>query len=344
MGQTFQEGFPEIWSKIEQNFDEAELSGKASDVYEIPLFVERNNVKEETYFTGNFNPIRGLSGKVEGFHNATHEVTEQIIGDRRTKMLSSMEVPNGLADKDLASYVMGSLELNPKDITMALLYEIDDETVPESTIVYLRASIGVPIDHPLAADMADLDSANGIADLLRAASRKILTVPVDYRFAGVQWGFKEDDESDERISSDHVSILPIDGGGKTIGFLVVGVNPRRPVDKVHRQFMKDIASKISSIAGLVVTAEDAKKRSDRLEKKLSDFDKQVRDMALNASVGMLRLSIDGKIIWANDQYYILTGCEPIEGGQKFLFLDVFLDKDRESALEAVSKPSLYLAL
>jgi PAS domain-containing protein len=58
---------------------------------------------------------------------------------------------------------------------------------------------------------------------------------------------------------------------------------------------------------------------------------------------MLRLSIDGKIIWANDQYYILTGCEPVEGGQRFLFLDVFLDEDRESALEAVSKTSLYLA-
>lgn len=344
MGQTFQEAFPEIWSNIQPMFDEAERLGLASNVYQIPLFVERNNVKEETYFTGNFNPIRGLTGKVEGFHNATYEVTKQIIGDRRTKMLNSMVIPTGLADKDLASYVMEFLERNPSDVTMALLYEIDDETAPESTIVHLRGRIGVPIGHPIAVEKADIDSNEGIIDLLRKAGRKITTVPVDDRFDGIQWGFKEDQGSEDRISSTSVSVLPIFGGGKTIGFLVVGVNPRRPLDDDHEQFMQDISSKVSSIAGSVITAEEAKRRNERLEKKLSDSDKQIRDMALNASVGMLRLSIDARIIWANHQYFALTDSQPIEGGQKFLFLDVFLDEDCESAFKAVSKVSLYLPL
>lgn len=336
MGQRFQDGFPEIWADINPMFDLAEQSGLASDVYEIPLFVERNNVKEETYFTGNFTPVRGLSGKVEGFHNATHEVTKQIVGNRRTKMLNSMDIPIGLADKDLASYVMRSLQLNPKDITMALLYEIDDETAPGIAIVHLRDSIGVPKGHPIAVEKANIDSTEGIIDLLRRAGREILTVPVDDRFSGVQWGFKEDEKSDERISSNFVSVLPISGAGKTIGYLVVGVNPRRPVDEEHNQFMRDVASKISSIAGSVITAEEAKRRSERLEQKLSESDKQIRDMALNASVGMLRLSVEGKKLWANDQYSSLTGCTPIEGGETFQFLEVFLEEDQDIALEAVS--------
>ena len=121
-------------------------------------------------------------------------------------------------------------------------------------------------------------------------------MPVDDQLVGIQWqGFGE--------ASKFLSILPISGGGKLFGFLVVGVNPRRPIDEDHYQFMQDIASKVSSIAGSVVSAEEAKKRAERLEKKLEDSDKKIRHIAQNATIVMLRLSIDGKVIWANDQYY-----------------------------------------
>jgi hypothetical protein len=72
MGQTFEEAFPEIWHTIKPNFDEAERSGVASVVDEQLLFVERNGFVEETYFTGNFNPLRGDEGYIDGFYNSVH--------------------------------------------------------------------------------------------------------------------------------------------------------------------------------------------------------------------------------------------------------------------------------
>jgi hypothetical protein len=48
---------------------------------------------EETYFTGNFTPVRGDTGKVEGFYNAVYEITKLKIGERRREMIAAMEIP-----------------------------------------------------------------------------------------------------------------------------------------------------------------------------------------------------------------------------------------------------------
>ena len=187
-----------------------------------------------------------------------------------------------------------------RDISMALLYEIDDESIPNSQIVNLRGQIAVPQGHPIAPNKANLHSSEeGIVPCLRQAQDEIINIPVDNKFAGIPWrGFSE--------GSRCISILPFSGGGRLIGFLVVGANPRRPIDDDHHQFMRDLASKVSSIANTVVNAEEAQRRAEKLEKKLEDSDKKIRHMAQNATIGMLRLSIDGKVLWANDQYYDCT--------------------------------------
>jgi len=83
MGARFEDAFAEIWENIKPVFNLAESTKRAVDVVEIPLMVERSGYQEETYFTGNFNPLRGDSGKVEGFYNALSEVTRQKLNDRR---------------------------------------------------------------------------------------------------------------------------------------------------------------------------------------------------------------------------------------------------------------------
>ncbi|TVY18648.1 Two-component system protein A [Lachnellula arida] len=215
---------------------------------------------------------------------------------------------------------------------MALLYEIDDESVPGSQIVNLRGQIAVPQNHPIAPNKANLHcSEEGIIPCLRKAQDDIIDIPVDDRFEGIPWrGFIE--------GSRCISILPFSGGGRLLGFLVVGANPRRPIDDDHHQFMRGLASKVSSIANSVVSAEEAQRRAEKLEKKLKDSDKKIRHMAQNATIGMLRLSTDGKVLWANDQYYDLTG-QSIKAEGRFQFLDNFHDEDRENAVAAWNRLS-----
>ncbi|TVY44434.1 Hybrid signal transduction histidine kinase K [Lachnellula occidentalis] len=333
MGLAFEVGFPEIWPQIKVVFEAAEVSGLAGDVYEIELFVERNHFMEEAFFTGNFNPIRGFSSKVEGFYNTVHEVTKQKITQRRTTLLNRMVGSTRLHSENYPALLMTLLAEYERDISMALLYEIDDYSVPGSQIVNLRGQIAVPQNHPIAPKMANLhNSMEGIIPCLRQAQDEIIDIPVDNKFADIPWrGFSE--------GSRCISILPFFGGGKLLGFLVVGANPRRPIDDDHHQFMRDLASKVSSIANSVVSVEEAQRRAEQLEKKLEDSDKKIRHMAQNATIGMLRLSVDGRILWANDQYYELTGKSIQAVPQRFQFLDSFLGEDLENAVSAWNRLS-----
>jgi signal transduction histidine kinase len=328
MGATFQQAFPELWGPIQGVFEMAKRSGLAANVIEIPLMTERNGYLEETYFTGNFNPIRDVDGSVGGFYNAAHEITKQKIGGRRSEMLNSMVVPSGLHKGTFASYVIPALESNKLDITMALLYVADEETIPGRCSLLLRGSIGVPPGHKLAIENADLRSSEGLIPLFQKAQSEMLTLPVDERFDGLAWrGFDGE-------PSKHFSILPLSAAGRLFGFLVLGVNSRRAIDEEHRQFMCDITSKVSVIAASIFSADETSKRADRLMNEPRDSERQIRYMAQNASVGMQHLSVDGTTIWANDQYYKLTGHSREEAAQyKLSFIDVFIDEDQDKALD-----------
>jgi signal transduction histidine kinase len=100
----------------------------------------------------------------------------------------------------------------------------------------------------------------------------------------------------------------------------------------HHQFMRDLSSKLSSIFTAILSAEETRRRAERLEKQLADSMKQSQYMAECASVGMARISPDGIIRWANPEFYSITGHTREEDSQYFSFLDVYVDEDRPKAL------------
>jgi hypothetical protein len=93
MGATFEEIYPELWNQIGPVFAAAARDGVSHDVKEMQMFVERMGFVEETYFTGNFTPVRDETGKVAGFYNAVNEITRLKIGERWREMLQKMQVP-----------------------------------------------------------------------------------------------------------------------------------------------------------------------------------------------------------------------------------------------------------
>ncbi|KAB8297732.1 hypothetical protein EYC80_001534 [Monilinia laxa] len=334
MGKPFQLAFPEIWDDIRGVFLHAETSKVSVDVNEIPLMVERGGYKEESYFTGNFNPVRHEDGTVGGFYNSVVEVTKQKLNERRLAMLSHLEY-SGFGT--LASHIMPHLESNPLDIPMAMLYQVDEQSASGS-MVYLRGQIGFPEHHPLAVKEAELSSCLGLFPYFCKAGNEILTCSVDERFEGVHWRGHKDESTGIHEPSTVFTIVPLSSADRIFGYLVLGANSRRPIDEDYNQFMKSIASRISSIASALASAEETNQRAIRLERELAESERQIRYMAQNAPVGMLQLSIEGKIIWANNMYYQVTGHPgPEEPQYNFSFLDVLFDDDRPQALRAWAK-------
>ncbi|KAI1003261.1 hypothetical protein K3495_g4945 [Podosphaera aphanis] len=323
-GMLFPIGFPGLWEKVEAGFAKAQSSGMASRIQEMEMYVHRSGFEEETYFSGNIIPMRGNSGKVEGFYVQAREITSTTISERRRAMLNRMEVTSS---NGLNIGVIPIFEENPRDIPMALLYTTDEEDSHGGVKCSLQGLIGMPRDHPLAVKSLDLDSDIGLAPLLRKARTKIITVEVDEMFDGVKWqGFGE--------PSKKISVLPIIAPSGLYGFAVIGANPRRPIDAQHDQFMLDISSKLSAIGASVLTSEETRKREERLQRELAESTKRIRYMAQHASIGMQYLSLDGTIVWANDEYYRLTSHPREESNHYPLsFLDTYVPEDRARALD-----------
>lgn len=224
---------------------------------------------------------------------------------------------------------MTPLEKNPYDVPLAILYKIDEITTPGTSTCIIRGRIGVPDGHHLAVETADFNSTTeGLIPLLRKARRKITTVPVDEIFNGVRWqGFGD--------TCKFVSILPVLVTGTLRGFLVVGANPRRPVDEDYRQYIGDLSSKVTSIAAAVLSADEIRNQQDALQKELAEKNRRLIFMAQHSVFGTMYLDTDARIYWANDQYYKITEHpRDEESNYPLSFLDIFLEEDRPRAAEA----------
>jgi signal transduction histidine kinase/CheY-like chemotaxis protein len=329
MGQSFGFGFPELLPFIEPLFEEGVRSGVAQDVVEAPMMVQRNGYKEEAFFTGNFTPIRGTDGKIVGFYNALFEVTSQKIYDRRTHMLNLIATPGTLEVTAVYKHIMDSLEVDPLDIPMAILHEADIDAQPGRTILRLRGQLGLPDGHVLLRDEQDLEDMAGIAPMCRESMAGRVVTMVDSRFHGVKW-------LGSGQPTDTVITVALTTGVRLFGFLTVGTNPYRPFDSTCEQFITDLTRMVSSVVASAWDADNLRKKQEKLESKLQFSDMKVRYLVQHASVGMAHAKLDGRIIWANEMFFMLAGGVPDHHNPVSSIYDVFLDEDRQKAVDVWS--------
>ncbi|KAI4718477.1 putative histidine kinase HHK15p [Aureobasidium sp. EXF-10727] len=306
MGHTFAEAFPEICKDIMPVFEMAKKTKKDVPVIEMPLMIKRNNFLEETHFTGDFIPLRGDDGKVQGWYNSLAEVTRQKITDRRRNMLNMIPIlPKDCTSATIGSHFIDCFRTNLLDIPLALMWGNDNtsSSTQPSRRLRLTGSLGVPEGHKLAEQEGCLDSKEGIYPLLKKAGTDPTTSPCGPEFDGIEWeGFKE--------PSEHACVIPLSNAGCLYGYLLIGANPRRPIDEDHEQFMRDLASQLSSTMAFLVSMEESNERQSRLENQLAASEHHIRYMADHLDIGLEHLSLDGKVLWANEHYFNLLGQEP----------------------------------
>ncbi|KAK5690976.1 hypothetical protein LTR17_025788 [Elasticomyces elasticus] len=311
MGQSFYKGFPEVAHSIRPKFDRAVATGRTVDLEDQPLYLERHGYIEESYFHGQFIPVRGDSGEVEGIYNSAQESTARVLLHRRRQLVNRLAaIPTLPIDETLPRFVE-ALRSNPWDIPIALLYSFDELSIEGSSNLRLRGSIGIPEDHRCAPLEANFETAqNGLVPFFRQA--KLTGKPHVLRtsdgslqkcenlFDGVQWcGFGE--------PSQHIVIHPLQIGGTVLGFYVQGTNPRRPYDDATSASIVDLVRQMEVTWINAITTQQAQLREQMLENRATESENRLRHMAQYAPVGMVQTGLEHKIQWANDQFYEITG-------------------------------------
>lgn len=333
LGMPFKEMWPELWTDFKPMLDDIAARGVGIETLQVNLFPMKDDILEETYWQGSFLPIRNEAGSIQGFYNRARESTKTVVADRRAKVLSAISAKPTLTGNFVFRHLITSLSLCERDFPLAFVYSAQEDTVAGKCHLRYQCGIGLPDKgHSLLPEEMELfEGKTGFIPYFRKAKGKDRVLVLhqhdgslpDHLVAGFAWrGFGEPSRS--------IAILPISTSDRILGFLVVGLNPRRPFDIEYQGFVDTLQRSMSATVASSIDREEAQARAGRLAQQLEDSERSIREMAEWGPVGIVRYSLAGKIAWANDQYYEITGHGREDEDHYVLsFLDIIHEEDRE---------------
>ena len=341
MGQSYRVAWAEIWDLVKDVFAVAVSTGQATMKDDDQLLIKRSpaaGLLEETYFHWSIIPLIGSNGTVVGLYNPAFEKTRRKIAERR--MLTLREVgEKTAAAPELKSFwrqVLKALDTNPEDTPFVLAYSLSDDIESDASSIQsnstpnikqcsLEGTLGVPGGHSAAPSCIDLQGdMSFFAQIFRDAMKS--DQPVLLRtedgtldastIEGMEWrGFG--------VPCTTVVVCPIQlaTNNSTLGFLVLGVNPRRPYDDDYSLFVQLLARQLmTSMASVVLFEEEiargrraarlaaldrielSEQLAARTQEKFESETKFTR-MAELAPVGIFIADKTGRITYCNDMWY-----------------------------------------
>ncbi|KAK4191891.1 putative signal transduction histidine-protein kinase [Podospora australis] len=346
MGARYRDAWPEIWGELAPVFDAAWKEGSATMKHDDDLFITRHGFLEETFFNWAIIPLVGGDGTVVALYNPAFENTRRKIGERRMLTLREVGVKISQARdvKDFWSQLQKGLEYNELDVPFALIYSVSEDSESESSSmasgslshppqIILEGSIGVPDGHPCAVSSIDLKSSDeGFANYMResmanAAVPIILSVedgtfPTDL-VQGLEWkGF-----GDPCRTIVIFPVHPTTAGDTIVGFIVLGINPRRRYDEDYKLFVNLLSRQLATSMASVVLFDEEIKRGQRAAR-LAALDRQELSMQLHlrtqeavkseyrftrmaefGPVGLFIADGQGHINYCNEMWYKISGHE-----------------------------------
>lgn len=239
LGKPAREQWAEIWESLEPLTRQVLTTGHATWAQNMQLFMNRRGFCEETYFTFSYSPIIDETNEVVGIINPCQETTEQVLSERRFKLLQSLSAKEVNSIKEIGEIVDRVLFLDNEDIPFSIIYL----TSVDQKSVHLVGNAGVGVDSMLAPGLIAIENSKSpwpVADLYKEKKPMLLNnLRKLYKDALPQYPYEE--------MPDAAYLLPIEIVGKDMpsGFIVLGISPRLMFDELYQGFFELISRQIS---------------------------------------------------------------------------------------------------
>ncbi|KAK1752528.1 hypothetical protein QBC47DRAFT_59888 [Echria macrotheca] len=344
MGKRYEDAWPEIWQDIAPIMKAAWHNGDATMKYDDLLFLTRQGFLEETFFNWALIPLVGADGRVVAIFNPAFENTRRKISERRMLTLREIGVMTSQARdvRGFWSQVRKGLQYNEFDVPFALIYSVDDGNDSDVSSMHsasfhgpprilLEGSIGVPEGHRIAVPAMDLKSSN---EGLGRYMRESLSCPTEPIVLSESDGSLPTDLLDDLAWGGYgdrcrtivvFPVHPTTAGESVVGFIALGVNPRRPYDSDYRLFVNLLSRQLAtSMASVVLLEEEVKGR--QREARLAEQDRQQLSQQLHlrtqeaveseyrftkmaefGPVGMFITDGSGHITYCNEKWWEISG-------------------------------------
>ncbi|GAA0484449.1 hypothetical protein Ade02nite_87620 [Paractinoplanes deccanensis] len=225
----------EGWDVLEPLIAEAKATGVASWVPALQLALDRSGYREEAYFSVSHAPARDDDGTTAGILTVCSEVTEQVVGERRLRLLRDLAVPAGGRAADVervCAQLCAVIGEHLIDVPFAAIY------LREGTLLRRAAATGpegVDAVLPRLAGPAEdgwklhVAAAGETVDVADVADRLTVT--------GGAW--------DDPVRTAVVLPLPSAERSQPLGVLLAGVSPSRGLDETYRSFFDLLAQQVA---------------------------------------------------------------------------------------------------
>lgn len=365
MGSRYADAWAEIWDVISDVFDVAMNCAQATMKDDDCLFMTRSGFLEETYFSWSIIPLIGDDGSVVGLYNPAFEKTRRKIAERRMLTLREIGERTGAARavSQFWNLLLEGFQYNEYDAPLVVIYSLNDgedsdvASSASSTAATLKqcrleGTLGVDAGHPCAPEFIDLKhDSKGFGAVFKQAinSERPIVLTADdgtldeSLLQGINWrGFGD--------PSRVVVIAPIrpTTGESTLGFMMMGTNPRRPYDEDYDLFVQLLCRQLAtSIASVLLFEEEIKKgeraaqiaAQDRMEltnqlavrtQEAVESENKFTRMAELAPVGMYIADATGSITFANDAWYKISSYPSAQSPIGNKWINYVKDEDKES--------------
>lgn len=252
LGRPVSECWHEIWDILEPLIQTPFQGGPATWMEDIQLEINRYGFPEETHFTIAYSPVpdetavRGIGGVIA----TVHEITEKVIGERRTRALRDLgarSIDAKTAD-EACTRAAEILANYAKDIPFVLLYLFTSDCQSAR----LAGVAGLPSDgsHDCAVwPISEICRSEDIR-IVESLEMRLGTVP-----AG-PWS--------EPPTAAAVVPIPSTVAHHPAGFMVAGLSSCLRFDDSYRVFLELVSSQIATVIANARAYEEERRRAEKL--------------------------------------------------------------------------------
>ncbi len=248
----------EAWDTLGPMIETVMSTGVANLTPALLLLLERSGYREESYFSVSHAPAEDDSGQIVGMLAVCSEVTQQVLGDRRLRLLRDLS-SKASATQSVEATCLDALAViasSPMDVPFALLYLRDSDTKR----LILQGTVGIQAGEVVSPKTIELET-NGtdVWSLAKAANGETILIEAVDNYTTILGGaFSEPVKS--------AIVLPIASFGQTatLGVLVAGISPSRELDEGYRSFYELFAGQISVLVRNAQAYEEERRRAEAL--------------------------------------------------------------------------------
>ena len=264
MGQPARECFPEIWDVIGPLINTPFNGGSATWMDDLQLEYIRYDRLEEAHFTVAYSPVpdETVPSGIGGVLATVHEITEQVVGERRLSALRDLGSRSGEAKtaEDACVIAARTLAEHPEDVPFALFYLLNGDRKQ----AHLAGAAGIEMgraESPLEITLSGELSREAIWPLAQTVRSEAMQIVegLQGKLSSVPPGPWSDPPRSAVVWPIRSSIAH-----QLAGLVVLGLSSRLQFDDRYRDFCELVASQVATAIANARAHEEERKRAEAL--------------------------------------------------------------------------------